>query len=50
MKDGYQMRTGLEAEGVFVGSNRFFFFFFFFFLLHQSEGILRLGMCDCVIS
>ena len=49
MKDGYQMRTGLEAEGVFAGSNRFFFFFFFF-LLHQSEGILRLGMCDCVIS
>ena len=50
MKDGYQMRTGLEAEGGVCGFEPFFFFFFFFFLLHQSEGILRLGMCDCVIS
>ena len=38
-----------KRKGVFVGSN-LSFFFFFFFLLHQSEGILRLGMCDCVIS
>ena len=45
MKDGYQMRTGLEAEGGVCG-----FAPGFFFLLHQSEGILRLGMCDCVIS
>ena len=37
-----------KRKGVFVGSN--LSFFFFFFLLHQSEGILRLGMCDCVIS
>ena len=37
-----------KRKGVFVGSN--LSFSFFFFLLHQSEGILRLGMCDCVIS
>ena len=38
MKDGYQMRTGLEAEGVFAGSNRFFFFFFFFFYFTKAKG------------
>ena len=48
MKDGYQMRTGLEAEGGVCGFEPVFFFFFF--LLHKSEGILHLGMCDCVIS
>ena len=43
MKDGYQMRTGLEAEGgVFVFEP--VYFFFILILLHQSEGILRLGM------
>ena len=47
MKDGYQMRTGLEAEGGVCGFEPVFFFFF---LLHKSEGILHLGMCDCVIS
>ena len=46
MKDGYQMRTGLEAEGGVCGFEPVFFFF----LLHKSEGILHLGMCDCVIS
>ena len=31
MKDGYQMRTGLEAEGGVCGFEPVFFFFFFYF-------------------
>ena len=30
MKDGYQMRTGLEAEGGVCGFEPVFFFFFYF--------------------
>ena len=64
MKHDYKVQTVLErgggctfdwkGEGVSwgVGSNpgRSFFFFFFFFLLTQNAGIVRLGMCERVIS
>ena len=37
MKDGYQMRTGLEAEGGCLRVRTWFFFFFFFFLFDFNK-------------
>ena len=47
MKYGFQVQTVLEARrGVGgMGSN-----LYFSFLLQQSEGILRLGMCERLTS
>ena len=44
---------GVSRRGFEPGSKFFFFFFFcffFFFLLTQNAGIVRLGMCERVIS
>ena len=56
MKNSFQVHTVLEAGGgggAWVQTLSFLLFFFvfvFFVLLQQSEGILRLGMCEHVIS
>ena len=62
MKHDYKVQTVLERRDerstgkgrgwVGVGSNPGVevFFFFFFFLLTQNAGIVRLGMCERVIS
>ena len=44
IKDGYQMRTGLEAEWEGLRVRTWFFFFFLAFWLQQSEGNL-LWLC-----
>ena len=46
---------GMSRRGFEPGSKFFFLFFFFcffvlFFLLTQNAGIVRLGMCEHVIS
>ena len=43
---------GLSRRGFESGSKFFFFFFFFFcfFFTAQNAGIVRLGMCELVIS
>ena len=43
-------RRGFEPGSKLVGFFFFFFYFFFFFLLTQNAGIVRLGMCERVIS
>ena len=63
MKHGYKVQTVLERGDerstwkgrgwVGVGSNpgrSLFFFFFFFFYWRKNAGIVRLGMCERVIS
>ena len=40
----------MSRRGFEPGSKFFFFFFFYFFLLTQNAGIVRLGMCERVIS
>ena len=43
-------RGGGEYGRGFEPGSKVFFFFFFFFLLTQNAGIVRLGMCERVIS
>ena len=42
-KRGWGDRDGFEPSSKFL-------FFFFFFKLPQSDGILRLSVCECFIS
>ena len=47
MKYGFQVQTVLEARR---GGGPWVRTFTFLFLLQQSEGILRLGMCERLTS